>query len=93
MKNPSDKFRLLSRHRNWCAGASVSEYVNDSNVRRFVATIRGWQNWLIWEGVTVPAPADAIAAKVREIRDRIDAGDESDFDRPKKEPMLQEVSR
>lgn len=81
MKTVRSKFRLLARHKRWVHGATISEHINDENTRRFTATINGWQKWFIWEG-PCPAPAEAIQAKVREIRARIDAGDESVFDLP-----------
>jgi hypothetical protein len=76
------RYRLLARHTRWVAGATISEFANDENSRRFTATIRGWQKWLIWEGSEVPVPVEAIRAKVREIMSRIDAGDESVFELP-----------
>lgn len=76
-------FRLIGRHTKWVSGASISEFVNDENTRRYTATIRGWRGWFIWEG-GLPFPVEQIAEKVRSIRDRIDAGDESVFHQEQK---------
>lgn len=54
--------------------------MEDSRVRRFTATIRGWQNWRIYEGESVNV--EKIISEVRRIRDRIDAGDEAIFETP-----------
>jgi len=80
-------FRLLARDAGWVAGATVSEHVNDDNTRRFTATIRGWQKWFLWEGDGRETPLDALIAKVREIRDRIDANDDTVFNAPKGVPL------
>ena len=72
--------RLLPRE--WLLGATITEsYLDDPavNLRRFTATIRGWRNWKMYEGVLYHGLADKVAERVREIRDRIDAGDESVF--------------
>jgi hypothetical protein len=77
------RFRLLARHTDWVAGASISELCRDDGTRRFVATIRGFENWRLWEGQRAnDALVHEIIAKVREIRDRIDAGDEAVFALP-----------
>lgn len=78
-KTDATRFRLLGRKTRWVSGATVSEYINDENVRRFTATIRGWNGWFLWEGDGRIVPLDSIINKVREIRDRIDSGDESVF--------------
>ena len=74
------KFKRLAVH-NWVAGAKITESVEREfgNIRRFTATIRGWQNWVIYEGDGKNSDPDSIIAKVIEIRDRIDSGDETIF--------------
>jgi hypothetical protein len=72
--------RVIARHNNWVSGATITEsIIDDSGNRRFTATIQGWRNFLIYEG----RPGDDVSArvqtKVREIRDRIKAGDEKVF--------------
>ena len=69
--------RVIARHNNWVNGATITEsIIDDSGNRRFTATIKGWRNFLIYEG----QPGDDVSAmvqkKVREIRDRLEAGDE-----------------
>jgi len=70
--------RIVGRHKH-IIGATITESVNDDNVRRFTATIRGFQNWRIFEGKTMPDTFKNVIAKVREIRDRIDNDDETVF--------------
>lgn len=71
--------RIIARHKH-VIGATITESVNeDDNIRRFTATIRGFQNWRLFEGKTTSDTFKRIIAKVKEIRDRIDNGDESIF--------------
>ena len=73
------KYRIVARHKPM-DGVMISESVRDDNARRFVATIRGWRNWLLYDGrPNLPIPLDLILQKAREIRDRIDSNDESVF--------------
>lgn len=82
------KFRLIGRHAKWADGVTFSEYVNDDNVRRFTATIRGWRGWFLWEGDGRTTPLPDIIYKAQEIRNRIDAGDESVFDLSNKPALV-----
>ena len=78
------KFRIIARHQ-WVAGAKITESISaaDNAVRRFTATIRGWQNWKIYQGDTRSLYVlDWIIHTVRSIRERIDAGDETVFAEP-----------
>jgi len=74
------QWQRLTRHR-WVAGATITEScsVNQDNIRRFTATIRGWRNWLIFEGDITKIDAQQIMDKVIEIMDRIDNGDKEIF--------------
>lgn len=73
------KMRILARHK-WVSGATITESVSgDGTIRRFTATIRGWRNFKIFEGKLQYNTSKLVRAKVSEIRDRIDAGDESVF--------------
>ncbi len=77
--------RILARH-HWVDGAKITESISeDGRVRRFTATIRGFQNWRIYEGPDPKVPR--IIEKIREIRDRIDRGDESVFQKGGYEPL------
>lgn len=80
------KYTLVGCHKRWVSGCEIREYVNEENMRRFTATISGWRGWLIYEGPT-PAPAEAIIAKVREILELIESGNEAIFNRSGK-PFL-----
>jgi len=73
---------ILARHKTWVEGATISEsvdekYAGEIPARRFTATIRGFQNWRLYQGNKWNIKA--LIQRVREIRDRIDAKDESVF--------------
>ena len=82
-------WKILARHR-WVSGATIteSELIEDDPIsagtfyRRFTATIRGWRGFRIFEGRLYPNVVKDVKAKVVEIRDRIDAGDETVFYEP-----------
>jgi len=81
--------RILARH-HWVDGATITESISkDGDVRRFTATIRGFRNWRIYEGPDPKAPK--IIEKIREIRDRIDSGDESVFQKAGYKPVPAET--
>ena len=87
-KKKSDSFRVLARQR-WVAGAIITESIrrddateNGISIRRFTATIRGLRNWKIYEGPTGPDVVNFVVNTVREIRDRIDAGDKTVLEEP-----------
>ena len=56
--------------------ARITETVLPDGKRRFTATIRGFQNWKLGEHTPGEKTALKIQKRVREIRDRIDAGDD-----------------
>lgn len=78
------EWKILARHK-WIIGAVITESVNENKsdinktYRRFTATVRGWRNFKIYEGYLHEIDTKEIINKVREIRDRIDNGDESVF--------------
>lgn len=84
----TDGWKVLQRNRKWVDGCTITESVkpdwneNGQSFRRFTATIRGFQNFKIWEGY-IDRPCHEIVAEVislvTAVRDRIDSGDESDF--------------
>jgi hypothetical protein len=83
--------RILARHKR-VDGATITESVSeDGTIRRYTATIRGWRAWKIYEGRDWNL-RDVIA-KAREIRDRIDSGDESVFQRGGYEPLSEKETR
>jgi len=83
----AESFKILARHRNWVDGATITESVRiseeqDKTYRRFTATVRGWQGFRVWEGYVeqnCETIIDSVRRAVREIRDKIDAGDDSVF--------------
>jgi len=75
-------WKKLAVH-NWVSGCKITESekqgTGDVCIRRFTATIRGWRNFRIYEGELKEGIAKQVKEKVREIRDRIDSGDEKVF--------------
>lgn len=75
-------WKVLAHHKRWVEGATITEsvvdnYAGDIPVRRFTATIRGWQNWKLYQGNKWNIKA--IIQHVHEIQDRIDRNDETIF--------------
>jgi len=75
------KWQILARHK-WIVGCTITESINleEDNVRRFTATIRGWRNWVIYEGNGRNIKIDEIINKVKYIRDQIDNDNKSIFE-------------
>lgn len=85
------KFKKLAVH-DWVAGTKITESIEreQGEIRRFTVTIRGWQNWKIFEEQVFDnnlnkclIPNDVLTKiiidKVKTIRDRIDSNDETVF--------------
>jgi hypothetical protein len=74
------QWKVLARHK-WVAGCTITESINlqDDSKRKFTATIRGWRNFLLFEGDSRTIDANNIQAKVIEIRNLIDQGNEEVF--------------
>jgi hypothetical protein len=77
-----DKWIVLARHK-WVAGAVITESMSnkDDRLRRYTATIRGFRNFKIYEGLPINNLSQIIVDQVKSIRDKIDSGDESVFDK------------
>ena len=80
----SKHWRVIARH-DWVSGAIITESVSvdDDQVRRFTATIHGYQNWRIWKGKVGsdwPHVLATIMSAVVGIRERIVACDNTVFD-------------
>jgi len=73
--------QILARHHHWVEGATITESydTNDDTIRRFTATIRGWRNFLIYEGKVQRHTVEAVKNRVQTVRDSIDMGNESIF--------------
>ncbi len=77
-------WKVIGRHK-WVSGATITESYDESkerlgySYRRFTATVRGWRNFLIYEGKMKGGETKQVVKRVKEIRDRIDRGDESVF--------------
>lgn len=82
MSTKTRKWEILARHK-WVSGCTITETHNneitDISYRRMIATIRGWRNFLIYEGDIAKVESEVIRDKVLEIRERIDNGDEKVF--------------
>jgi len=70
--------KIIARHK-WIAGTTITESDVNDEITRFTATIRGYRNWRIFQGKVDNHTVEAIIARVKQIRDRIDAGDEDVF--------------
>ena len=72
--------KIIAKHK-WVVGATITESYDetDDSYRCFTATIRGWRNWKIYEGRVDGDTSSWVIVRVKEIRDRIDTGDESVF--------------
>ncbi len=76
--------KILARHK-WLVGCTITESFDNTKdteaqvYRRFTATIRGWRNWLIFEGLVTPDTTQFVIDKVKSIRKRIDENDKSVF--------------
>lgn len=76
--------KILARHK-WLVGCTITESDDENKgtaiqaYRRFTATIRGWRNWLIYEGFVTENTKQFVIDKVKSIRKRIDKGDDSVF--------------
>jgi len=64
--------KIIGRHQ-WVLGATISEsYQDGSAERRFTATIRGYQNWKIFDGIVSEEVLQLIIKAVSAIREQID---------------------
>ena len=90
--------KILARHKYWIAGCTITESDDEAKsetgqtgYRRFTATIRGWENWRLFEGHLKAETGELVRARARAIRDRIYAGDKSVFAEP--QPYLADQIR
>jgi hypothetical protein len=78
---------ILARHK-WVSGTTITESISniDTHNRRFTATIRGWGNFVIYEGPldSVLEISKLVQLQVMKIRDRIDSGDMTVFNEDSK---------
>jgi hypothetical protein len=80
------KWKIIARHKNWYPRTTVTEsaLVNDTgkvSTRRFTATIQGWRNWIVYEGIMYRGEEliRDIQKRCAEISKRIESGDETVF--------------
>lgn len=74
------KWVVIARH-NWLSECTITESYSksDDTIRRFTATIKGWNNFKIYQGHVSRNTVQKIIDQVRYIRDRIEKEDESIF--------------
>lgn len=76
--------KVIARHKDWVSGATITE-LDDENYngkfayRKYVATIRGFRGWKIYEGEIKENMVDIVKYKVKKIMNRIDNNDETVF--------------
>ncbi len=76
--------KILARHK-WLVGCTITESYDSTKgtkkqaYRRFTATIRGWRNWLLFEGFVTKNTTQLVIDKAKSIRQRIDNNDKSVF--------------
>lgn len=82
------KWQQIARHTKWIKGCKITESVLQSDdipsIRRFTATIEGWQGFKVYEGPAGPEVAQKVILRTGYIRDRILRGDENVFYEDKK---------
>lgn len=77
MPEGEDKYKKIASHKDWVSGATITESRKENGDTRFVATIKGWRNFPIYEGKPGDEISKKVQEKVREIRDKLKSGDES----------------
>lgn len=75
------KYRVLARHK-WLTDCTITESISEcERYCKFTATICGWRGFEIWCGSSF-LPNDTVKrviAKVKEIREKIESGDDTSF--------------
>ena len=78
-RQPLIKYRVLARHK-WLTDCTITESISDCDrYRRFTATICGWRGFEIYCGVLYGGLTKKIIAKVKDIREKIQSGDDTSF--------------
>lgn len=78
-------WKRVGVHTSWAKDCRISESVqivrgDSTTVRRFTATICGYQNFLLWQGdIYTPGYIDRVKEAATSIRDRIERRDETVF--------------
>jgi hypothetical protein len=73
------KYRVIARHK-WLSDCTITESISDDErYRKFTATICGWRGFEIYCGELYDGVTKKVIAKVKEIREKIQAGDEAIF--------------
>jgi len=76
------RFKIIAKHK-WVSDVVITESVErvDGMICRFTATILGYQNWKLYEGIVYDNTLLVVdlIEKTKEIRERIKNNDESVF--------------
>jgi len=74
MKQDKKKFKVLARHK-WIPDVTITESCSkdDDRIRRFTATILGFRNWVLYEGMihNNVRTVETLIKKATEIKNRI----------------------
>lgn len=73
------KYKVIGRH-HWLVDCTITESISEcERYRKFTATILGWRGFEIYCGVLYDGLVKAVIAKVKEIRNKIEKGEDSCF--------------
>jgi len=74
-------YKVIARHK-WVSGTTLTESIQkeDDTIRRFTATILGWQNFKLYEGKLFPELFQLLVTKMNDIKTKIELGDEAIFE-------------
>ena len=76
-----EKWRIIGKHK-WVVGCMITESQFEPKCSakevyvRFTAIIRGWRNFMIYQGILKENTPERVKNKVMKIRDKIDSGTE-----------------
>jgi hypothetical protein len=74
------KWIIIARHK-WVNNTTITEsyYHSNNKNRRFVATVNGWRNFVLYEGEVSPIIIEKIINKVKYIKSKIENNDDIIF--------------
>ena len=73
------KYRVIARH-HWLTDCTITESISECDrYRKFTATILGWRGFEIYCGALYDGVSKKVIDKVKEIRQKIESGDEGTF--------------
>ena len=73
------KYKVIARHK-WLCDCTITESISEcERYRKFTATILGWRGFEIYCGILQDGLTKRIIAKVKEIREDIETGNDYHF--------------